>query len=248
MEAKAKKLLLVALDFPAVEPALAMVDKLPGFGFKVGKELYEVGGPEVVREIVARGGQVFRDGKWHDIPNTVKGAAAAAARNGCSMCNIHFSDRAMTEAALEGVSVVGESERPKVLVVTVLTSISDAILRDEVGIDRTVQEEVLRRAKLAQEWGADGVVASPLETALIREACGPNFLIVTPGIRQADGKMDDQKRAATPTAAIENGASRLVIGRPITAAPDPVAAAEAFVSEIAQALRREVSAHMCGND
>lgn len=233
--------LIVALDFPTAEQALAMVDKLPGCTFKVGKELYEVAGPQIIAEIQKRRGKVFRDGKFHDIPNTVAGAAAAATRNGCVMFNVHAEGgKKMIQSAVEAAKKTAEElgvPRPLVLAVTVLTSIDDKTMQEELGIPRTAAEEVVRRAKMAQEAGADGVVASPLEVAMIRKACGEDFVIVTPGIRPAEAGMDDQKRVATPAEAMKNGATFLVVGRPITKAPDPAAAVEAIVQEMEMGLR-----------
>jgi orotidine-5'-phosphate decarboxylase len=217
--------------------------------FKVGSELFTAEGPVPVRYLVTTGRSVFLDLKFHDIPNTVRAAAREAAELGVSMVNVHASGgRKMMEAALEGArsagAVVGDEARPKVLAVTILTSLESRDL-EELGISGTPVEAVIRMARLAQSAGLDGVVASPREISAIRQACGPGFLIVTPGIRPASAlhhpvrgsaATDDQARIATPASAILAGADYLVVGRPITGAPDPVAAADAIVAEMEEAL------------
>ncbi len=201
--------------------------------FKVGKQLYTACGPAVVRMVQKCGGEVFLDLKYHDIPNTVAMASLEAARLGVKLFNLHalggYEMMATTVETLD--REFRGADRPKVLAVTILTSSNEETLR-AVGIDRPVPEMVVRLAKLAQRAGIDGVVASPQETPLIREACGKEFLIVTPGVRPAFASVDDQKRIMTPAAAVAAGADYLVIGRPIAAAPDPVKAAEAIVEEI----------------
>jgi orotidine-5'-phosphate decarboxylase len=220
--------------------------------FKVGSELFTAEGPVPVRYLVTTGQRVFLDLKFHDIPNTVRAAAREAAELGVSMVNVHASGgRKMMEAALEGARsalqsvsrrmqgsagiAVGDEARPRVLAVTILTSLESQDL-EELGISGTPVEAVLRLARLAQSAGLDGVVASPREISAIRQACGPGFLIVTPGIRPASAATNDQARIATPASAIAAGADYLVVGRPITGAPDPVAAADAIVAEMDGAL------------
>jgi orotidine-5'-phosphate decarboxylase len=187
----------------------------------------------------AEGGEVFLDLKYHDIPNTVAMAGVEACRLGARMFNVHaLGGREMmakTVAEVDARYPRGSNERPLLLAVTILTSSTEATLR-EVGIERPVREMVLRLARLAQEAGMDGVVASPQEVGLIREACGADFAIVTPGVRPASAALDDQKRVMTPGEAIAAGADFLVIGRPISAAVEPVAAAESILAEMALAL------------
>jgi len=231
--------LIVALDFPAAVSALEAAARLHGrVGmFKVGSELFSAEGPELVRDLVGRGEKIFLDLKLHDIPNTVRAAAAQAASMGVSMFTIHASGgRKMIEAAVEGARG-GRATLPLVIAVTVLTSLADDDLA-EIGFSSGASESVIRLARLAQSAGADGVVASPREIAAIREVCGPEFVIVTPGIRPAGEALssgalaDDQARVATPLAALQAGADFLVVGRPITRASDPAAAAEAIVAEM----------------
>ena len=240
--------LIVALDLPSADAATRMAEGLQGHVgmFKVGSELFTAEGPVAVRYLVATGHKVFLDLKFHDIPNTVRAAAREAAELGVSMLNVHASGgRKMLEAALEGARSAlaiddgnpGLSQGPplpigpKVLAVTVLTSLESQEL-SEVGIAGTPIDAVVRLARLAQLAGLDGVVASAREITALRQACGPDFLIVTPGIRPADAAANDQARIATPSSAIAAGADYLVVGRPITAAPDPAAAADAIVAEM----------------
>jgi orotidine-5'-phosphate decarboxylase len=246
--------LIVALDLPTGNAATRMAERLQGHVgmFKVGSELFTAEGPVPVRYLVTTGHRVFLDLKFHDIPNTVRAAAREAAELGVSMVNVHAcGGRKMMEAALEGASSalqsvsrrmqgsagtgVGDDARPKVLAVTILTSLESQDL-EELGISRTPVEAVIRLARLAQSAGLDGVVASPREIAALRQACGHDFLIVTPGIRPASAATDDQARIATPASAIAAGADFLVVGRPITGAPDPVAAADAIVAEMDGAI------------
>jgi orotidine-5'-phosphate decarboxylase len=226
----ARDRLIVALDVPRADAARALVDRLAGrVGlFKVGSQLFTAAGPEVVREIVARGEKVFLDLKYHDIPNTVAGAVASAARLGVSLVDVHgLGGGAMVEAAVGALPAMGT----RLLAITILTSHDEDTL-DEIGVNGTLLDSVRRLALLAKEAGADGVVASPHEVGLIREACGSDFLIVTPGIRPAGSARGDQSRAATPGAALAAGADYIVVGRPITEAPDPAAAADAIVREM----------------
>lgn len=233
--------IIVALDVPGVEAAVQLAEKLHGHVglFKVGKELFTAAGPAVVRDLVVRGNQVFLDLKFHDIPNTVGAAARQAGMLGVSLLTVHASGgRKMIAAAAEGVRAAAKttgSARPaRVLAVTALTSLSAGDLA-EIGFLGSPEEVVVRLARLAQSAGADGVIASPREIAAIRQACGSDFLIVTPGIRPAAGTRDDQARTATPASAIGAGADYLVIGRPITAAADPAAAAKAIAAEMEKA-------------
>ena len=234
--------LIVALDLPNGNAATRMAERLQGHAgmFKVGSELFTAEGPVPVRYLVTTGQRVFLDLKFHDIPNTVRAAAREAAELGVSMVNVHASGgRKMMEAALEGAHsvgpVAGNGARPRVLAVTILTSLESQDL-EELGISGAPVEAVVRLARLAQSAGLDGVVASPREISAIRQACGPGFLIVTPGIRPASAATNDQARIATPARAIAAGADYLVVGRPITGAPDPVAAADAIVAEMDGAL------------
>lgn len=235
--------LIFALDVGGdLEEALSWVDRLwdhVGL-FKVGKESFVRYGTEIVRQIHARGGGVFLDLKFHDIPNTVARAAEAACELGVAMFNIHAFGGAkmMTETA---AAVRGHAERsgkrpPVVLAVTVLTSLNDGDLK-LLGLNRGTRETALHLARLAQDSGISGVVASAEDAAAIRKACGGGFLIVTPGIRAA-GEVagDDQKRIVTPAAAVSSGADYLVVGRPISKAADPVLAADAIAEEIARGV------------
>ncbi len=219
--------LVAALDFPDGGAALAMAHRLRGeVGmFKVGKQLFTAAGPGLVRELVQQGDRVFLDLKYHDIPNTVAGAVEAAAGLGVSLVNVHASGgRAMLRAAAQAAQGSGT----RVLAVTVLTSLGASDLA-EIGFPEPPQRLVLRLARLAQESGLDGVVASPNEVRLLREALGPQFLIVTPGVRPADALPQDQVRVATPQQAVRAGADYIVVGRPITRAADPAAAAREIV-------------------
>lgn len=213
-----KSKIFVALDVETKEKALEIVSDLKGLGacFKIGKQLFTSTGPELVREIVSMGEDVFLDLKYHDIPNTVAKAGIAAAELGVKIFNLHASGgRKMMEAVREEMNKF--TNPPLVLAVTILTSLGEEDIR-EVGFDRTIPEQIAKLAKLAKDSGMDGVVASPLEIELIRETCGKDFKILTPGIRPAFAAVNDQKRIATPAEALRKGADFLVIGRPITAA------------------------------
>ena len=222
--------IIVALDVPSVEKALSLAEQVaPAVGaFKIGSELFTSGGPDIVRRIRATGAAVFLDLKFHDIPNTVAGAVAAATRLGVWMVNVHCGGgldmmRAARQAADEEAARESMSP-PLVIGVTVLTSFSQEGLA-ATGIDRPIPEQVRRLALLAQTAGLDGVVASPQELGLIREACDPRFAIVTPGIRGASDAKGDQNRTASAEGALAAGATYIVVGRPIIAAADPRAAA-----------------------
>jgi orotidine-5'-phosphate decarboxylase len=220
----------VALDVPTATEARALVERLAGSVgmFKVGSQLFTAAGPELVREIVAQGHRVFLDLKFHDIPNTVAQAVAAAASLGVALLDVHAGGGArMIEAAAAACRGTGA----KLLAITVLTSHTHETL-SEVGVADAPPESVRRLARLARDAGADGVVASPQEVPLIREACGPGFLVVTPGIRPGGSALSDQARTATPAGARLAGADYLVVGRPILTAPDVVAAAAAIVAEL----------------
>jgi orotidine-5'-phosphate decarboxylase len=230
--------ILVALDVPTARDALALAGTLRGAvgGFKVGMELFTAAGPDVVRALVGEGDRVFLDLKFHDIPNTVAGAVRSAASLGVWMMNVHASGGLpMLDAAREAAEAAAgpDGKRPLVIAVTALTSL-DADTLASVGVAAAPKAHVLRLATLAQAAGLDGVVASAQEAAELRQAMGPEFLIVTPGIRggAAATAADDQVRTATPAGAIAAGASYLVIGRPITAAADPRQAAQAIATEI----------------
>ena len=225
---------IVALDFPEPKEALALAAKLDPArcNLKIGKESFTRGGPELVRNLVRDGFRLFLDLKFHDIPNTVAGACAAAADLGVWMMNVHASGGPqMMEAARRAV---GDSvRRPHLIAVTVLTSLDDADLA-AVGFAGDTSTIALKQARLAASVGLDGVVCSAREIAGMRAAEGDEFLLVTPGIRPAGAQSSDQKRVMTPAEAISLGASYLVIGRPITGAPDPLAALTAIEGEIAK--------------
>ena len=234
--------ILVALDVESAAKAIELADLLRGSvgGFKIGKQLFTAAGPAIVRELTGRGDRVFLDLKFHDIPNTVAGAVQSAVATGAWMVNVHASGgsammKAAVEAAAKEARALGRP-RPLVIGVTVLTSMTSAAL-NEIGVTRPMLDQVVHLANLAKASGLDGVVASPQETRAIREACGKDFQIVTPGIRPPnaaqtrEGK-DDQARTLTPAEAISAGATYLVIGRPITAASNPRHAAESIAATL----------------
>jgi len=223
---------IVALDFAQRESALALAARLDPrrCRVKVGKELFTRAGPDVVGRLQDSGFEVFLDLKFHDIPNTVAGACRAGAELGVWMINVHAcGGRRMLEAAREGVDAV--TKPPLLIGVTVLTSLDAGDLED-TGVSGSPEEQVVRLAKLGHAAGLDGVVCSPKELALLAQALPADFLKVTPGVRPAGVDASDQKRVATPARAIADGAHYLVIGRPITEAPDPGAALEAIAGEI----------------
>ena len=230
--------LIVALDVDSQAQAERLAERLDGLvrRFKIGSQLFTAGGPAVVEAIHKRGAEVFLDLKFHDIPNTVAGAAREAARLGVFMFNVHASGGlAMMKAAADGAAAAARElsvRRPLAIAVTVLTSLDRDALHRELGVASSVEGHVLRLAELAREAGLDGTVASPVEIAAIRRSLGAAWVIVTPGVRPAGSAAGDQSRIATPAAAARAGAHYLVVGRPITAAPDPAKAAEAILEEI----------------
>ena len=225
---------IAALDFENKEKTLAFLDQFEGTEkpfVKIGMELFYAEGPQVVREIKARGHKIFLDLKLHDIPNTVKKAMAVLSRLDVDMVNLHAAGtRAMMEAALEGLTR-SDGSRPLLLAVTQLTSTSQERMTQELLIDRPLDQVVLAYAKNAAAAGLDGVVCSPLEAGQVHAACGEKFLTVTPGVRFADGDVGDQVRVTTPERARELGSDYIVVGRPITQAADPVAAYRRAVKE-----------------
>jgi orotidine-5'-phosphate decarboxylase len=232
--------LLIALDVASGAQALMLADALRGSvgGFKIGNRLFTAEGPVIVRTLAAKGDRVFLDLKYHDIPNTVATAVSAATSLGAWMINVHAAGGVqMMQAAVEAARATAAAEGrppPQLIGVTVLTSMNTAGLA-ETGVEAPVLDQVTRLARLAQQAGLDGVVASPQETRLIRELCGDGFTIVTPGIRGGGAKTvakDDQERTMTAGEAIRAGASYIVVGRPIIGAPDPREAAERIGAEI----------------
>ena len=232
--------LYVALDVDRLEDADALLDRLAGVagGCKIGSQLFTAAGPVAIERALKRGFRVFLDLKYHDIPNTVAGAVREATRLGVFMLNVHASGGlAMMRAAAESAAKAAKEfalPRPILLGVTVLTSLDRHALEREVGVAGTVEAHVLRLAERARAAGLDGCVASAHEIGPLRLALGPRWVIVTPGIRPAE-RTDDQARTATPEAAIRAGADYLVVGRPITAVPDPGAAARAILDEVRRA-------------
>jgi len=246
-DAHPRSSLIVALDFDSLNTAVKFAKQIADLVgmFKIGSQLFTAAGPAAIKEISALGPGIFLDLKFHDIPNTVAGAVlSAAAMTGIQLVNVHaLGGSAMLHAAAQAISAgqpIG-ADRPRLLAVTVLTSMDQKTMR-EVGIGGPPKSRVVKLAKLTKAAGVDGVVASVQEARSIRKACGRDFLIVTPGVRPvansengAPARSDDQARTATPTEAIKAGADFLVVGRPITAAPEPRAAAQAIVDEIAAA-------------
>ncbi len=223
--------IIVALDYADAASALALVNQLdPALcKLKVGKELFTATGPQLVEALVAKDFKVFLDLKFHDIPNTVSKACEAASNLGVWMLNVHASGgSAMLQAALEGAHK--SAHQPYLIAVTVLTSSNQATL-SEIGIETSVENQVLKLAKLTQQAGLHGVVCSALEAQLLRQQLSNDFLLVTPGIRPANVNQDDQSRVVTPSQALHLGASYLVVGRPITQAASPLKALETIVAE-----------------
>ncbi len=224
---------IIACDFASAEATFAFLDKFSGKKpfVKIGMELYYAEGPQIVREIKKRGHKIFLDLKLHDIPNTVKKAMAVLSRLDVDICNLHAAGTtAMMQAALEGLTRE-DGSRPLLIAVTQLTSTDQQAMEKDLLIHEPIDQVVMHYAKTAAEAGLDGVVCSPLEAQKVHETCGKGFLTVTPGIRFADGDKGDQKRVMTPADAKAIGSDYIVVGRPITAAPDPVAAYERCVRE-----------------
>lgn len=227
------KEVIIACDFPTRQATMAFLTQFAGEKpfLKIGMELFYGEGPDIVREIKALGHPVFLDLKLHDIPNTVRKAMENLARLGVDMVNVHAAGtRAMMEAAREGL-LAGGGAGAKLIAVTQLTSVSEEAMREQLLIAAGLTDTVLHYAQNAQLAGLDGVVCSPLEVQSVKEACGTAFVTVTPGIRYPSGSADDQARVTTPMAASEMGADYIVVGRPITAALDPVAAYKTVVKE-----------------
>jgi len=224
---------IVACDFSSAAQAFCFLDKFTERKpfVKIGMELYYAEGPEIVRQIKARGHKIFLDLKLHDIPNTVKKAMAVLSGLDVDMCNVHAAGTAgMMKAALEGLTRP-DGSRPLLIAVTQLTSTDEESMRRELLIDRPLNQVVMSYAQNAMKAGLDGVVCSPLEAGQVHEACGTALVTVTPGVRFADGELGDQKRVTTPAQARELGSDYIVVGRPITAAADPVAAYKRCVEE-----------------
>ena len=241
-DARERERLIVGLDVEGVAPAEAVLRRLGDAVrfYKIGKQLFVQAGPDSVRMVQATGAEVFLDLKFHDIPNTTAAAGVEAARLGVRIFNVHAAGGlAMMQRTAAEVARVCRAERlrrPKIIAVTVLTSLADADLA-QVGVARAVGAQVVRLARLAKRAGLDGVVASPREIGAVRRACGPDFLIVTPGVRPAGADAHDQKRVLTPGAAVAAGADYLVVSRPVLAAPDPVAAADEIVADMSRGAR-----------
>jgi len=225
---------IVACDFSSREATLSFLDKFEGGRkpfVKIGMELYYAEGPEIVREIKKRGHKIFLDLKLHDIPNTVRKAMKVLSNLDVDMCNVHAAGTTeMMRAAVEGLTRP-DGTRPLLIAVTQLTSTSEERMRNELLINAGINETIVKYAQNAAEAGLDGVVCSPLEAGMVKEACGSGFLTVTPGIRFADSSADDQVRITTPARAREIGSDFIVVGRPVTAADDPVAAYERCIKD-----------------
>lgn len=224
---------IIACDFSSKEQVFSFLDKFTDKKpfVKIGMELFYAEGPEIVREIKARGHKIFLDLKLCDIPNTVKKSMSVLSRLDVDMCNLHaFGTKAMMEAALEGL-MREDGTRPILIAVTQLTSTSEERMKNDLLINEPLDKVVMHYAKCASECGLDGVVCSPLEAGKVKETCGEKFLTVTPGVRFADGEVGDQVRITTPEKAREIGSDYIVVGRPITQADDPVAAYERCLKE-----------------
>jgi orotidine-5'-phosphate decarboxylase len=223
--------IIVALDYPQASPSLALAQRLdPSLcRLKVGKELFTAAGPQLVEQLQQRGFEVFLDLKFHDIPNTTAQACKAAAAMGVWMVNVHaLGGKRMMEAAREALANI--ANRPRLIAVTILTSMAQEDLHD-IGINASPSQMVPLLAGLANDSGLDGVVCSAQEAFLLRQQLGKGFCLVTPGIRPANAAANDQARIMTPRAALEAGSSYLVIGRPITQAPDPLVALQEIIKE-----------------
>ena len=233
------KRLIVALDFSNMDQVTELVEQLGDSVsfYKVGMELFYSVGKEVLEYLNANGKDVFLDLKLHDIPNTTAQGLVALTKLGAKILNVHASGSfSMMQTAAQAVKIEAEKmgiEKPKLIAVTVLTSIDEPNW-DALNSKNTIKEQVVALAKLAQKAGMDGIVASPQEAKMIKEACGENFLIVTPGVRPANADVNDQSRIATPKMALLDGATHLVVGRPITKADNPKKAAEAILSEMGE--------------
>ena len=224
---------IIACDFADKETALNFLDKFEGRKpfVKIGMELFYAEGPQIVREIKARGHKIFLDLKLHDIPNTVKKSMAVLSRLDVDMCNLHAAGTSrMMEAALEGLTRP-DGTRPLLIAVTQLTSTDQEAMERDLLIKEPIDKVVMHYAETAKNAGLDGVVCSPLEAQKVHDICGEKFLTVTPGVRFADGDIGDQKRVMTPEQAKKIGSDYIVVGRPVTAAPDPVAAYERCLRE-----------------
>ena len=227
---------IVACDFASAEATYAFLDRFTGKKpfVKIGMELYYSAGPEIVREIKRRGHKIFLDLKLHDIPNTVKKAMAVLSGLDVDIVNLHAAGGSdMMRAAIEGLTRA-DGSRPKLIAVTMLTSIDQQRMNDELLIDGELNDIVMRYAMNAKDTGLDGVVCSPLEAGKVHEFCGSDFLTVTPGIRFAEGAQGDQQRVTTPAKAKVIGSDLIVVGRPITASDDPVAAYEKCLKDFAE--------------
>ncbi|MFI3259116.1 MAG: orotidine-5'-phosphate decarboxylase [Rikenellaceae bacterium] len=230
-----KRDVIIACDFASAEETFAFLDKFTSQSrkpfVKIGMELFYAEGPSIVKEIKERGHEIFLDLKLHDIPNTVKKAMSVLSRLNVDMCNLHAAGTIeMMRAAVEGLTRP-DGTRPLLLAVTQLTSTSEERMQRDLLIGSSISDTIVHYAKNAAEAGLDGVVCSPLESQMVHEACGKEFLTITPGIRFADGEVADQVRVTTPERAREIGSDYIVVGRPITAAADPVAAYERCVAE-----------------
>ena len=226
---------IIACDFDSKEKVFSFLDKFEGEErkpfVKIGMELYYAEGPEIVREIKRRGHKIFLDLKLHDIPNTVKKSMAVLSRLDVDMTNLHAAGTGrMMEAAIEGLTRE-DGTRPMLIAVTQLTSTDEETMKEDLLINEPIDRVVMHYASVAKRSGLDGVVCSPLEAGKVHETCGKDFVTVTPGVRFADGDIGDQKRVMTPAAAKEIGSDYIVVGRPITAAEDPVAAYRRCVAE-----------------
>lgn len=224
---------IIACDFASAKQTFEFLDKFTGKKpfVKIGMELFYAEGPSIVREIKARGHKIFLDLKLHDIPNTVKKSMAVLSNLDVDICNLHAGGtKAMMSAALEGLTRA-DGTRPLLIAVTQLTSTDQAAMENDLLIKEPIDKVVMHYAKNAKDAGLDGVVCSPLEAQKVHEACGEAFLTVTPGVRFADGEIGDQKRVMTPAQAKEIGSDYIVVGRPITAAEDPVAAYNRCITE-----------------
>ena len=242
MPARIEERVIIALDVPTFDQATVLIDKLGdrAKSLKVGSQLFTSVGPDIIREIKRRGKKLFLDLKFHDIPNTVARASEVAAELGVDIFNVHVSGglEMMRDAAQATKAKASELgiEKPIVLGVTVLTSIDETMFQSVLGSGNSLKDQIVHMAKLAQSAGLDGVVVSPQEIRLIREACGEDFVVLTPGVRPEWASSDDQKRTMTPVEAFKAGATYVVIGRPIYRAPEPVDALERILRRLEEDL------------